>query len=109
MNLDINHQYKVEFTEECRNEIKKIYSYIKDNLCNEIAAQKLMNKLEEYVSDLSYSPRIYAEIDKYKGTKKVYRRMVVNKYVVLYNIDEENKKVNIAHMFYGGSDYINKI
>ena len=68
-----------------------------------------MKKLEEYVSDLSYSPRLYVEIEKYKGTKKVYRRMVVNKYVVLYNIDEEKKKVFIAHMFYGGSDYINKI
>ncbi len=107
--MDISEHYEVEFTQECTNEIKKIYKYIRDVLCNEIAAKRLMKKLEEYVSDLSYSPRLYVEIEKYKGTKKVYRRMVVNKYVVLYNIDEEKKKVFIAHMFYGGSDYINKI
>ena len=63
--MDTNGQYKVEFTKECRNEIEKIYSYIKDELFNESAAHNLMNKLEEYVSDLEYSPRMYAEIDKF--------------------------------------------
>lgn len=107
--MDTNNQYKVEFTEECKNEIIKTYSYIKDNLYNETAAQRLMNKVEEYTSNLSYAPRIYAEIDKYKGTKRIYRRIVINNYILLYTIDEENKKVYIAHMYYGGTDYLNII
>lgn len=107
--MDISNQYQVEFTDEFKREIRKIYNYIKEELYAEKAAQDLMIKVEEYTNNLSYAPRIYAEIDKYRGTERVYRRIVINNYVILYTIDEENKKVYITHMYYGGSDYINKI
>ena len=125
--MDISNQYQVEFTDECKREIRKIYNldpsilyikkfignkiynYIKEDLYAEEAAQNLMIKIEEFTSNLSYAPRIYAEIDKYKGTDRIYRRMVINSYVILYTIDEENKKVYVSHMYYSGSDYINKI
>lgn len=35
--------------------------------------------------------------------------MVINNYVILYTIDEEKKKVYVSHIYYGGSDYINRI
>lgn len=76
--MDISAQYRVEFTNECNREIRKIYNYIKENLCAEQAAQSLMLKIEEYTSNLSYAPRIYAEIDKYRGTERIYRRIVIN-------------------------------
>lgn len=107
--MDINDEYEVYFTEECIREIRKIYAYIKENLYAEKSADRIMNKVEEFTSNLVYAPRIYAEIDKYKGTKKIYRRIVIYNYVLLYTIDEEKKKVYISHMYYGGSDYINKI
>ena len=96
--MDISNQYQVEFTDECKREIRKIYNYIKEDLYAEEAAQNLMIKIEEFTS-----------IDKYKGTDRIYRRMVINSYVILYTIDEENKKVYVSHMYYSGSDYINKI
>lgn len=107
--MDTNSNYSVEFTNECKKEIRRIYSYIKENLYAEQAANNLLLKVEEYTSNLSYAPRIYAEIDKYKGTNLIYRRIVINNYVILYTIEEENKKVYISHMYYSGSDYINKI
>ena len=102
-------KYDVEFTQECRGEIKKIYSYIKEALYIENAAKRIMNKIEEAIKNLSYTPRIYVEINRYSGIKRIYRRIIIDKYVLLYTIDEETKKVYISHMYYGGSDYINKI
>lgn len=107
--MDTKEEYEVHFTEECIREIKKVYAYIKENLYAEKAAERIMNKIEEFTSNLVYAPRIYAEIDKYKGTKKIYRRIVIDNYVLLYTIDEDKRKVYVAHMYYGGSDYINKI
>lgn len=107
--MDISNQYQVEFTDECMKEIRKIYNYIKEELYAEQEAQNLMNKVEEYTNNLSYAPRIYAEIDKYIGTDKIYRRIVINNYVILYTIEEETKKVYVSHMYYSGRDYINKI
>lgn len=107
--MDTKNHYKIEFTEESKKEIKKIYNYIKNELYAENAAKRIMNKVEELVNNLAYAPKIYAEIDKYRGTKKVYRRIVIDNYVLLYTINEQNKKIYIMHMYYGGSDYINKI
>ena len=107
--MHIENQYEVEFTDECKKEIKRIYNYIRDNLLEENAANRLMEKIEEYTSNLSFAPRMYAEIDKYKNTRRIYRRIVINNYVLLYTIDEEKRKVFISNMYYGGSDYINNI
>ena len=51
--MDISDQYQVEFTDECKREIRKIYNYIKEDLYAEQAAQNLMLKVEEYTSNLS--------------------------------------------------------
>lgn len=107
--MDINEKYNVEITGECKKEIRKIYNYIADSLDAEKAAQDLMRKVEEFTSNLAYAPRIYAEIDKYKDTKRVYRRIVINNYVLLYTIDETEKTIYVSHMYYAGSDYLNKI
>jgi len=106
--MNIDDQYEVLITESCRIEIKKIYEYIKNNLYAENSAKKLMNKIEKTVMNLTYAPRIYAEIGIYKNTKRSYRRIVVDNFIVLYIIDEDDKKIYISHMYYGGSDYINK-
>lgn len=102
-------EYEVEFTEECLHEIRKVYRYITDNLYTENSAKNLMNMVEEYTNNLAYSPRIYAEIPKYRGADSTYRRIVIRNYVILYTIDEEHKKVYISHMYYGASNYMGEI
>lgn len=81
--MTIDKKYEVEFTNECRKEIKKIYNYISSNL--------------------------YAKIAKYKSTEMIYRRIPVDNYLILYTVDEKNKKVYVAHFYYAGSNYRSKI
>ncbi len=107
--MTINEKYEIEFTNECQREMRKIYNYISNNLYAENAAKKIMNKIEKLTNNLAYTPKLYAEIDKYKSTEMIYRKMPINNYLLLYTVDDENKKVYIVHMYYAGSDYINKI
>lgn len=71
--MDIENQYEIEFTDDCKKEIKKICSYIRDNLVEENAANRLLDKIEEYTSNLAFAPRMYAEIvfDKLKVDQKI--------------------------------------
>ena len=46
------------------------------------------------------------EIEIADRTERQYRRLVVNNYVILYTIDEEEKIVYIAHIYYGGRNYL---
>ena len=49
---------------------------------------------------------MYATIEKHDKTDRVYHKMVVKNYIILYTIDEENKKVFISHMFYSRRNYL---
>ncbi len=103
--MDTN-QYKVIITPTAYKEINKIYDYITEELYAENAAKRLMKKVEEEVQRLKYAPQIYTEIEKYDELKRNYRRIVINNYVILYTIDEENKIVFVSHMYYGRRNYI---
>nr|MBP3681562.1 type II toxin-antitoxin system RelE/ParE family toxin [Clostridia bacterium] len=107
--MDIDVKYEVEFTEECAVEIRKVYNYIRDDLSAQNSANKIMERIEEFITNLAYVPRMYAEIDKYSNTKRIYRRIILNNYVLLYTIDEERHKVFISHMYHSKTDYLNNI
>ena len=42
-------------------------------------------------------------------TERKYRRMVINNYVILYTIDKAEKNVYVAHIYYGGRNYIDNL
>ena len=98
--------YKIEFTEDARDEIREIYEYISKNLVNEDAAKRLMRKMRKNVMDLAESPKIYAKIKKKDRMKREFRRMVVDNFIVLYTIDENKKTIYISHMYYGRRNYL---
>ena len=62
--------YEIEFTEDCRDEIKEIYKYISEDLVEREAAKRLMKKMKKAVMDLAEAPRIYTEIEK-KDKRKI--------------------------------------
>lgn len=98
-------KYKVIITPTAYKEINKIYNYITEDLYAEKAARKLMRKVEEEIQRLKYAPKIHTEIEKNDELKRNYRRIVINNYIILYTIDEENNLVFVSHMYYGGRNY----
>ena len=98
--------YEIEFTEDCRDEINEIYEYISEKLVEENSAKKLMRKMRDAVMDLSETPNLYMKIEKKDRNKREFRRMVIDNFVVLYTVDENSKKVYIAHMHYGRRNYL---
>jgi len=103
--MDTN-QYKVVITPTAYKEISKIYDYITEDLCAENAAKNLMNKVEEEVQKLRFAPKIHTEIEKVDELKRIYRRIVINNYIILYTIDEKNNVVFVSHMYYSGRNYM---
>lgn len=99
-------KYEIEFTKDCREEIYGIYEYISKKLVAEKSAKKLMQEMRDSVMNLSENPNIYMKIEKSDSYKRMFRRMVINNFVILYSVDEINKKVYIAHMYYGRRDYL---
>lgn len=101
-----NMEYRVELADEFLDEFEDICDYISNKLKNIDASNRLREKVIYNVLLLENSPRMCTEIEKTDRTERQYRRMVINNYVILYTIDEPEKIVYIAHIYYSGRNYI---
>ena len=101
-----NMEYNVELTDEFLECAEEIFDYISNTLKNIDASYRLREKIMDNVLLLESSPKMFTEIDNTDKAKRKYRRMIVNNYVILYTIDEDEKIVYVAHIYYGGRDYL---
>jgi mRNA-degrading endonuclease RelE of RelBE toxin-antitoxin system len=101
--------FEVEFTETYIKELTEIYEYISNNLKENNIAKKLLNKVNKKVLNLAYIPELYMKIGKVDKLKRDYHKMVVKNYIILYTIDNKNKKVYASHIIYGKRDYLKEL
>lgn len=106
--MDIK-KYKVSFSRTALLEIRQIYSHISDKILNSRSSKNTMKKLENKIELLKYAPKIYSQIEKNDSLGRRYRKMVLEKYIILYTIVENKREVYISHVLYSKSDYLNKI
>ena len=69
----------------------------------------MRKKINDSIEELKYMPKAHAIIKKYDSLEMEYRRIVINNYVIIYTVDEENHKVYIVNIYYGRSDYLAKL
>ncbi len=98
--------YEVEFTEDCIEEIQRIYEYISKILIADRAAKKIIQEIKQKVLSLSKYPKLYTAINKFDKFNRQYRRMIIKNYVILYIVDDKKKKVYLSHMYYGRQNYL---
>lgn len=86
-----------------------IYNYITTNLYAPKTAKELMKNVQQAIENLKIMPRIHSVIKKYSELDLEYRRIVIGNYVIIYTILENERRIYIVHMYYGGSNYLNNI
>lgn len=97
--------YKLAISELADSDIDEIVRYITEVLQNKPVAVHFMDELEKTYKYLSSNPFIYERSQILRLSRAGYRKAVVMNYVLMYLINEEEKIVNIARIFYGGRDY----
>lgn len=97
--------YKLEFLPIALSDMLEPVSYIRNELKNPIAADKLSENLvavAEALADFPYPNPVYIPI---KQLNREYRKTVVENYLMFYWIDELGKTVTVARMIYGKRNY----
>ena len=97
--MDINN-YEIVLTDIAQEELEEVYEYIFKNLYNELSADSLMDKMEKAIFSLEQNPYKYPEVH-IRQRNEVYRKLVVDNYIVLYEVDEEYKQVVVYRVIYG--------
>ena len=101
-------KYEVLRTDTADAGIRRIILYVAQNFGNNVALKKL-DEIEGRISILEDDPYIGTD-PKYRVLKRQgYKVLVLEKYLVFYKIDEDNKKVTIYAVVDQRQDYINII
>ena len=85
-------------TQNATEDFQTIYDYIKNNLHNESAAEKLTDKFEKAINQACSFPKLNPSYGS-------FRKIIVGKYIIFYTISEKEKKIIIHAAVYGARDY----
>lgn len=96
--------YSVEFKDDAKKEIFEIVSYIRGELGNPAAADRLLSEIVIKAQKIADFPYSYPALSFPGPARYEYRKALVRKYLIAYYIDEKNKAVNIAHVLYAMRD-----
>ena len=89
--------YKLVFAPEFARDLDSTFEYISHVLCADKAAKELMKEIDDSI--------MYPECN--EPLKSLgYRKIVVKNYILIYEVDDEKKNINLLRIFYGRSDYM---
>ncbi|MDO5157108.1 MAG: type II toxin-antitoxin system RelE/ParE family toxin [Eubacteriales bacterium] len=99
-------KYEVIRTDTADAGIRKIILYVAQNFGNAVALEKL-DEIEECILGLGEDPYIGTEPRYLVLKRQGYKILVLEKDLIFYKIDEENKKVIIYAVVDQRQDYLN--
>jgi len=97
--------YRLKFTPKASEDLEQIYSYIVSKLFAEIAADNLLQKIENSIMRLKSSPYSGSFVADEPLKSRGYRKLVIENYLAFYLVNESEKMVVIMRIFYGTQNY----
>lgn len=101
-------KYEVIRTDTADAGIRKIILYVAQNFGNTVALEKL-DEIEKRILDLGDDPYIGTNPGYLVLKRQGYKVLVLEKDLIFYKIDEENKKVVVYAVVNQRQDYLNII
>lgn len=101
-------KYTVIRTDTADAGIRKIVLYIAQNFGNTIALEKI-DEIEKRILELGGDPYIGTELRYLILKRQGYKVLILEKDLVFYKIDEENKQVIVYAVVDQRQDYLNII
>jgi len=99
-------KFSVTVLPVAESDMQGIGDYVAQTLCNRTAALKLIDKFYDSFNRIAEFPESGAKVDLSAALKNSYRFTVVESYMIFYTVDMQNKKVIIARVLYGASNYL---
>ncbi len=98
-------KYSIKITPKAYDDLDDIYTYIVSELYNDVAAEKLMEKIETNIMRLSEFPLSCSFVEDENLKDKGYRKLIVENYIAFYIVNEQEKEVVIMRVLYGRQKY----
>ena len=98
-------EYKVNLSSQFMEELRESLYFINHSY---IIKRKFHHEIRNAVSSLSIFPERYSKINQNCNAENI-RKLLINKFVVIYKVDNEKNEVYVLHIFSQKQDYLNQI
>ena len=84
-------KYKIIWSPKANKDLQNIYKYIAYHLKENATANNVIKEIMNSISCLNYSPERYLKISNYTDKMRNLRRLPINKYIVIYEINNNTR------------------
>lgn len=84
-------KYIIKPSPSFEKEFNKIYKHIAFNFKNPITANNFYNKVITEIYSLQHFPERYMKISSYKNKNRILRRLIVNQYIIIYEVNNNTR------------------
>jgi len=98
---------KLQINPEVVEDIAEIKRYIREDLCNPDAADRIAKKIVSAYKELKTSPFIGAPLDSVLEVKTDYRFLVCGNYLIFYKVNDDI--ISIYRVMNGRRDYCRQL
>ena len=102
-------EYKVKITPQASVQMLEIFSYISSTLNEPIAAERLIDDLQNSILSLGTMPKRVALVDEEPWRSYGVHKMPVKNFLVYFWINDELKEVHIIAVIYGRRDQLEQL
>jgi toxin ParE1/3/4 len=99
-------KYDIEITEPAENDLIEIGHYIKYELLEPQIALKTIDKISSKILELENMPLRNELVNDERLAIQGIRKLVVNNYIVFYNVSEKFKMVTIIRILYAKRNWL---
>lgn len=102
-------KYTIYPTRTFKMELKNILYYIKYKLKEPILAKKIYLTILNIISSLTFMPERFMKLSTKLNKSNNLRRLIVNNYIIIFEVKTNTHQVFILHIFHSSEDYITKL
>ena len=100
-------EYRIILEPQFKEELDSILYFFPQSKINR---KKLHTEIRNTVLSLEiFSERYHKIVETTNLQEENIRKLPINKFIVVYQVDNENNQVNILHIFLQKQDYLNQI
>lgn len=93
-----------EHAGKCRVDLREIYSYIANELLVPETAAAQLGRIRKEVRSLDFMPARYTLVEWEPWHSMKMHQLPVDNFIVYYLVDDKERTVTVARIFYGGRD-----
>lgn len=98
--------YKLVITKAAETDLRNAVFYIADNLKNKIAADSLLDAVENELSRLCDMPERNPLVQDAFLASNGVRMQIIKKYLAFYAVREENKSITVLRILHSRRDWL---